>query len=141
MLILSRMIGESVIIEQSPNRWLVTLSALSAAGGTLEVTVAKDIKAVTPAEAKTIGCNEAVELAEDISVRLVDMRGEKAYIGIDAPRTSSVYRLEMFEAIHRAGEDGLSDTTGAAVPRPRPPQPPSLRVELEEPKAGEQYHE
>jgi len=58
-------------------------------------------------------------------VMLVDVRGEKVRLGINASRSASVHRLSGGDA-----EDGPS---GSRVPRPGGPKPPSLDVRLDEP--------
>jgi hypothetical protein len=71
-------------------------------------------------------------------VTLVDVREEKARIGVVASKESAVHRLEVWEAIKRgnnraAGSDPEDGLSGSPVPRPGGPNPPSLDVRLNEP--------
>ena len=45
--------------------------------------------------------DEVIVIGESIRITIVEVRGEKVRIGIDAPRDVSVHRLEVFEAIKR----------------------------------------
>lgn len=45
--------------------------------------------------------DEVIVIGENIRITIVEVRGEKVRIGIDAPRDVSVHRLEVFEAIKR----------------------------------------
>lgn len=47
---------------------------------------------------------ERICIGEDIVITVVDIRGDKVRIGIDAPKSVSVHRLEVYEAIKRSGE-------------------------------------
>lgn len=46
--------------------------------------------------------DEVIVIGRDIRITVVDIRGDKVRIGIDAPQEVSVHRLEVFEAIERA---------------------------------------
>ena len=43
--------------------------------------------------------DEVIVIGENIRITIVEVRGEKVRIGIDAPRDVSVHRLEVAEAI------------------------------------------
>ena len=45
--------------------------------------------------------NEAIRIGEDITIVLVELRGDKARIGIEAPSDIPVHRQEVYDAIHR----------------------------------------
>jgi len=45
--------------------------------------------------------NESIVINGNIIVTLVDIRGDKARLGIDAPSDVTVHRLEVHEAIER----------------------------------------
>ena len=60
--------------------------------------------------------NESIVINNDITVTVVEIRGDKVRLGIVAPKEVPVHRQEVFEAIH--GKPGL--------PSPlRPRWPPS----------------
>jgi carbon storage regulator len=43
--------------------------------------------------------NEKIMIGEDISVSVIEIRGDQVRIGVDAPKAVKVFRLEVFEAI------------------------------------------
>lgn len=56
--------------------------------------------------------NESIVIRDDITIVVVDIRGDKVRLGIEAPKDVPVHRHEVYEAIQRqqaAGEEGLPD--------------------------------
>lgn len=45
--------------------------------------------------------DESVFICDDIKVMVVDIRGDKVRLGIEAPATVPVHRQEVYEAIQR----------------------------------------
>jgi len=45
--------------------------------------------------------DESIMIGDDIVVTIVDIRGDKVRLGIDAPTTVPVHRQEVYEAIQR----------------------------------------
>jgi carbon storage regulator len=43
--------------------------------------------------------NESIIINDDITVTVVEIRGDKVRLGIDAPKDVSVHRREVYEAI------------------------------------------
>ena len=43
--------------------------------------------------------NERIVIGDDIEVSVVEIKGDQVKLGISAPRTVSVYRHEVYEAI------------------------------------------
>ena len=43
--------------------------------------------------------NETIMIGDDIEITIVDIRGDKVRLGINAPRTVQVHRKEVYEAI------------------------------------------
>lgn len=54
--------------------------------------------------------DQTIVIGDSIRITIVDVRGDKVRIGIDAPRDVAVHREEVYEAIQR--EIGESDPTG-----------------------------
>lgn len=47
------------------------------------------------------GKDESIMIGEDVEVVIVDVRGNKVRLGINAPKIIPVHRKEIFEAIHK----------------------------------------
>ena len=45
--------------------------------------------------------DESIMIGDDVVVTIVDIRGDKVRLGIDAPTTVPVHRQEVYEAIQR----------------------------------------
>jgi len=43
--------------------------------------------------------NEKIMIGDDISVSIIDIRGDQVRLGVDAPKTVKVFRQEVFDAI------------------------------------------
>ena len=47
---------------------------------------------------------EVITIGDDISVTILEIRGDKVSIGIEAPKKVSVHRHEVYRAIQRENE-------------------------------------
>ncbi len=45
---------------------------------------------------------EDIRIGDDITIRVVSVRGERVRIGVDAPKDVRVHRGEIYEAIEKA---------------------------------------
>ncbi len=45
--------------------------------------------------------DESIMIGDDVEVTIVDVRGDKVRLGITAPKSISVHRKEVYEAIQR----------------------------------------
>ena len=45
--------------------------------------------------------DESIVIGDDVYVTIVDVRGDKVRLGISAPKSISVHRKEVYEAIQR----------------------------------------
>ncbi|MBN1124473.1 MAG: carbon storage regulator CsrA [Sedimentisphaerales bacterium] len=45
--------------------------------------------------------DESIMIGDDVEITVVDVRGDKVRLGINAPREISVHRKEVYEAIQR----------------------------------------
>jgi carbon storage regulator len=43
--------------------------------------------------------NEKIMIGEDISVSIIEVRGDQVRLGVDAPKNVKVFRQEVFDAI------------------------------------------
>tara|TARA_B100000945_G_scaffold266885_1_gene226804 strand:+ start:2622 stop:2966 length:345 start_codon:yes stop_codon:yes gene_type:complete len=51
--------------------------------------------------------DESIMIGKEITVTIIDIRGDKVRLGIDAPKSISVHREEVFHAIQKEqSEDG-----------------------------------
>ncbi len=70
--------------------------------------------------------DETIMIGDDIEVTVVDIRGDKVRLGINAPREISVHRKEVYDAIRRenraAAQVKPEDVSGVAgkAPSPKP---------------------
>ncbi|GHV85083.1 carbon storage regulator [Spirochaetia bacterium] len=54
--------------------------------------------------------NEKIMIGDDISISIIEIRGDQVRIGVDAPRTVKVFRQEVFDAI-RAENRAAAEST------------------------------
>lgn len=55
--------------------------------------------------------NEEIVIGDNITVTVVEIRGDRVRLGFDAPRDVTVHRREIYDDIkRRAGEAGSSAT-------------------------------
>jgi len=56
--------------------------------------------------------NESIVINNDITIVVVEIRGDKVRLGIEAPSDVPVHRQEVYEAIQRENrKNGFSDPT------------------------------
>lgn len=56
--------------------------------------------------------NESIVIADDITIVVVEIRGDKVRLGVEAPKEVPVHRREVFDAIRRneaAANEGRPD--------------------------------
>ncbi len=51
--------------------------------------------------------NESIVINDDITVVVVEIRGDKVRLGVEAPKEISVHRREVFDSLRRDGESLL----------------------------------
>jgi len=59
--------------------------------------------------------NESIVINNDITITVVEIRGDKVRLGIVAPKDVPVHRQEVWEAIHGKPAPSPSVVVGAAV--------------------------
>jgi carbon storage regulator len=69
--------------------------------------------------------DETIMIGDDIEITIVDVRGEKVRLGINAPPHVPVHRKEVYEAIKRenqaaAGQAGPAHVESLAGRKPKP---------------------
>lgn len=58
--------------------------------------------------------DEVIRIGDDVTITIVDIRGDKVRVGIEAPSKVSVHRQEVYEAIQRERE-AKSDASGVRL--------------------------
>jgi carbon storage regulator len=53
--------------------------------------------------------DESIMIGDEIVVTIVDIRGDKVRLGINAPSSVPVHRQEVFDAIQREAQQGNID--------------------------------
>lgn len=61
--------------------------------------------------------DEIVCIGDEIQVAVVDIRGDKVRLGIEAPANVPVHRREVYDAIKRRGDTGEPVNLGLATTR------------------------
>ena len=56
--------------------------------------------------------NEAIVISDDITIVIVEIRGDKVRLGIEAPREVPVHRREVYEAIKEANRKAMEASGG-----------------------------
>ena len=46
--------------------------------------------------------NESIVINDDIHIFVVEIRGDKVRLGVEAPKEVPVHRREVYDAVHRA---------------------------------------
>ena len=59
--------------------------------------------------------NEKVVIGDDITVSIIEVRGDQVRIGIDAPKKIKVFRQEVFDAIKE--ENKAASESAAVIPQ------------------------
>ena len=62
--------------------------------------------------------DESIIIADNIKITIVDIRGDKVRLGIDAPKEIPVHRQEVFDAIQRENDQESAEAA------PAPPEEP-----------------
>jgi carbon storage regulator len=70
--------------------------------------------------------NETVVINNDITVTVVEIRGDKVRLGIVAPKEVPVHRQEVWEEIHAVAAEPTAPVR-PPVPAAPPPAPPEAR--------------
>ena len=54
--------------------------------------------------------NEKIMIGDDVSVSVIEIRGDQVRLGVDAPKTVKVYRQEVFDAIKAENKAAVEST-------------------------------
>jgi len=59
--------------------------------------------------------NEKIMIGDDISVSIIEIRGDQVRIGVDAPKTVKVFRQEVFDAIKAENKAAAESKTALPI--------------------------
>ncbi|MEZ6090376.1 MAG: carbon storage regulator CsrA [Pirellulaceae bacterium] len=54
--------------------------------------------------------NESIVINNDIRIVIVEIRGDKVRLGVEAPREVPVHRREVYDAIQRVQQDDSTES-------------------------------
>src|SRR6478609_1430145 len=77
--------------------------------------------------------DQAIMIGDDIEVSVVDIRGDKVRLGINAPRSVSVHRKEIYEAIRKENQAAAGLKTDDVSSLISSPQNPPLKLVTDAP--------
>ena len=69
--------------------------------------------------------DESIIIGDDVEITIVDVRGDKVRLGINAPRSISVHRKEIYEAIQREKAEKAKAEAAAEAAGETPPESPA----------------
>jgi carbon storage regulator len=61
--------------------------------------------------------NESIVINNDITIVVVEIRGDKVRLGVEAPKEVPVHRREVYDAIVRNGAQTNSSESTSAAPK------------------------
>ena len=73
--------------------------------------------------------NESIVINNDITIVVVEIRGDKVRLGVEAPKEVPVHRREVYDAIHRLDSPVATDTPVGDVVTDKAPSGDSLEGE------------
>jgi carbon storage regulator len=59
--------------------------------------------------------NESIVINNDITIVVVEIRGDKVRLGVEAPKEVPVHRREVYDAIHRTASGGANGATSSGA--------------------------
>lgn len=62
--------------------------------------------------------NESIVIDDHITITVVEIRGDKVRLGIEAPKEISVHRREIFEAIQNQARGRSENPSADGAPKP-----------------------
>ena len=71
--------------------------------------------------------NESIVINNNITIVVVEIRGDKVRLGVEAPKEVPVHRREVYDAIKRNEQGGIRPEGDSKIPTKatdRPPRPP-----------------
>lgn len=92
--------------------------------------------------------DESIMIGDDVEITIVDVRGDKVRLGINAPKSIPVHRREVYDAIQRekkqakeAKEQPSTEVQKQPEPEPQQAKEPQAHQEKEPEKVSEEQHQ
>jgi cytosine/creatinine deaminase len=82
--------------------------------------------------------NQAIVIGDDIEVSIIDIRGDKVRVGVDAPRSVSVHRKEIYEQIRKENQQAAEVKPEDVAAVISSPQNPPVKL-VKEDEAGDPF--
>ncbi len=60
--------------------------------------------------------NESIVIRDDVVVTVVEVRGDKVRLGIEAPKDVKVHRREVYDAIRQAAQQSQAESSPPSEP-------------------------
>ena len=60
--------------------------------------------------------DESIQIGDGVTITIVDIRGDKVRIGVEAPQDMQIHRREVWEAIKRHNQQGSRDKADGGRP-------------------------
>jgi len=61
--------------------------------------------------------DESIMVGDNVEITIVDVRGDKVRLGINAPKNIAVHRREVYDAIQREKKDTSSEKEAVEKPK------------------------
>jgi len=78
--------------------------------------------------------DESIMIGDDVEITIVDVRGDKVRLGINAPKKIPVHRREIYDAIQREKEQAAAGGTDATASKDK-----TEKAEQEEAKEHQKH--
>jgi carbon storage regulator len=101
MLVMARSCGESITIADRTSQHRI-VTVLGIRGDYVELEVV-DTSVVQHWEPRLMTRDESLQIADEVTITVVSVRGDKVRIGVHAAKRFTVHRLEVFRAIQGEG--------------------------------------
>jgi len=81
--------------------------------------------------------DESIMIGDDVEITIVDVRGDKVRLGINAPRSIAVHRKEIYEAIQREKAQNKEQQDGEKKASGKPEEKPDKGQSSQEEKGSD----
>src|SRR5262245_22652819 len=83
--------------------------------------------------------DQAITIGHDIIISVVDIRGDKVRLGINAPRSVQVHRKEVYDAIRKENQEAAEVRPEDLAPLIQSPSGSPMKIASDEPVNGDPF--